>query len=161
MTKTRSSSKSGLFLIELIIAIVFFAISSAVCMQLFAKAHMISQTSRDLNTAVICAQNVAEAFCATNGAPQAFAALLETGGSGDVYAQYFDSEWNRSDEKQAKYELIAVISPGGNLMRANIAVNRIGLVVADSDSVFFASANRTEIYRLTAWSYPGEKEGTR
>ena len=32
-------SRSGLFLLELIIAILFFAVTSAVCVNLFVQAH--------------------------------------------------------------------------------------------------------------------------
>ena len=37
------TSKSGLFLIELILSIFFFIIAMAVCLQLFVKAHTLSQ----------------------------------------------------------------------------------------------------------------------
>lgn len=61
------SSKSGLFLMELILSILFFSISSAVCIQLFVKSHLISQQSVDLNNAIEWCQNIAEAFYGTNG----------------------------------------------------------------------------------------------
>ena len=51
------NSKSALFLMELIIAILFFAISSAVCVQLFVKAHLMSRDTTDLNHAVACAES--------------------------------------------------------------------------------------------------------
>ena len=48
----RKGSKSALFLMELILAILFFAAASAVCVQLFVKAHLMSQDTVDLNRAV-------------------------------------------------------------------------------------------------------------
>lgn len=61
------SSKSGLFLMEMILSILFFSLSSAVCVQLFVKSHLISQRSVDLNRAVEYCQNIAEAFYGCNG----------------------------------------------------------------------------------------------
>ncbi|MDE5910576.1 MAG: hypothetical protein K2H52_17875 [Lachnospiraceae bacterium] len=61
------SSKSGLFLMEMILSVLFFSLSSAVCVQLFVKSHLISQQSVDLNCAVEHCQNVAEAFYGCNG----------------------------------------------------------------------------------------------
>ncbi len=61
------SSKSGLFLMEMILSVLFFSLSSAVCIQLFVKSHLISQQSVDLNRAVEYCQNVAEAFYGCNG----------------------------------------------------------------------------------------------
>lgn len=61
------SSKSGLFLMELILSILFFSLSSAICIQLFVKSHLISQQSLDLNHALEDCQNVAEAFYGCNG----------------------------------------------------------------------------------------------
>lgn len=43
--------RSSLFLIELILAILFFALGSAVCVQAFAKAYVMGESSRDLTFA--------------------------------------------------------------------------------------------------------------
>ena len=47
--KVRESSKSSLFLLELMISIVFFALAAAGCVQVFAKAHMLSQEASRLD----------------------------------------------------------------------------------------------------------------
>ncbi len=56
------SSKSSLFLIELIIAILFFAMASAVCIQLFVKSHLLGQTTTDENHALLVCQNLSEIY---------------------------------------------------------------------------------------------------
>lgn len=38
-------SKSGLFLMELIVAFLFFSLASAICVQLFVKADTINEES--------------------------------------------------------------------------------------------------------------------
>ena len=43
-----TNRSSQLFLIEIIIAVLFFSLGSAVCVQAFVKAHLTSQEARDL-----------------------------------------------------------------------------------------------------------------
>lgn len=62
-----TTSKTGLFLMELIIAILFFSVSSAICVQLFVQSHLTSKDSVELNHAVEWCQNVAEAFYGCDG----------------------------------------------------------------------------------------------
>lgn len=57
---SRSSTKSSLLLIELILVVLFFAVTSAVCMSLFVRSHIVAQNSQDLNRAAILLQNTAE-----------------------------------------------------------------------------------------------------
>lgn len=61
------SSKSSLFLLELIIAILFFSISAAACIQLFAKAHAVDVKTGEQNQAIIWSQNLAELWRSSNG----------------------------------------------------------------------------------------------
>ena len=58
--KKTSSSRSSLLLMELIISILFFALASAVCLQLFVKASLLSRDTEELDRAVRCASSVAE-----------------------------------------------------------------------------------------------------
>ena len=64
---TNTSSRSGLFLMELIISILFFSLASAVCVKLFVSSHTISKDSVELNHSLEWCQNVAEAFYGSNG----------------------------------------------------------------------------------------------
>ncbi len=50
---------------ELTIALLFFAITAAVCLQVFAKAHLINQETEQLTTAHTIAVNLAEDYRAT------------------------------------------------------------------------------------------------
>lgn len=62
-----NASKSGSFLMELILSILFFSVASAVCIQLFAKAHLLDQKTGYQNQAVIWAENLASLWQAKNG----------------------------------------------------------------------------------------------
>lgn len=58
--KKLTSSGSGLFLLELMISIVFFAIAATGCVQIFAKAHLLSTQAEKLDQAVSIAQSLVE-----------------------------------------------------------------------------------------------------
>ena len=53
-------SRSSIFLMEIIIAILFFSLVSAVCLQVFVKAHNMTEETARLNMAVTVAGNTAE-----------------------------------------------------------------------------------------------------
>lgn len=53
-------SRTSLFLMELIISILLFSVTGAVCIQLFVNTHLTSKQTKVLQFAVIAAQNEAE-----------------------------------------------------------------------------------------------------
>lgn len=63
----KTSSRSGLFLLELIISILFFSMASAVCIRLFVQAHIMDRDNRNLTQSVKLCENFAEAYTATGG----------------------------------------------------------------------------------------------
>ncbi|MCR5100771.1 MAG: hypothetical protein K6B41_05355 [Butyrivibrio sp.] len=94
-------SRSSLFLMELIIAIMFFSLASAVCIQLFAKAHIISDNSINKNNAIIQSQNIAEAFTGVKGNFDSLALMYpdsllsgETSASEGEMFLFWDEDWN-------------------------------------------------------------------
>ena len=87
----KASSKSSLFLIELIIAIFFFLLASAVCVQLFAFAHLKSEESIHRNLAVLQAQTIAEQFRNEKGDVDMLLQTAIFDGSDGVYTCYFDT----------------------------------------------------------------------
>lgn len=58
------SSHSSLFLMELIVSILFFSVAGAACIQLFVKAHVLGQNTREQNQAVIWSQNLSSLWLA-------------------------------------------------------------------------------------------------
>lgn len=59
-SRARSSS---LFLMELILAILFFSVASAVCVEFFVKSHLMSRRSEELTHAVNECSSIAEIIC--------------------------------------------------------------------------------------------------
>ena len=72
----RLQRRSNLFLMEIILAILFFSIASAVCIRLFARAHVQSEETAALNHAVLIASGAAEALETWDGTPESMEALF-------------------------------------------------------------------------------------
>lgn len=77
----------NLFFTELIIALLFFSISGAVILKLFAAADKKTRENARKERAIICAQSIAEAYSELGDTEQAFKAVFsenvkpeETGG---------------------------------------------------------------------------------
>lgn len=60
MNEKKSTRRSSVFLLELMIAILFFSVASAVCTQVFVKAQDLSREARTLSQAVTACSNAAE-----------------------------------------------------------------------------------------------------
>ena len=60
-------TRSGLFAIELLIAVGIFSLCAAICVGLFVRSEIISQDSADLDRAVTEARSAAECFKAAGG----------------------------------------------------------------------------------------------
>ncbi len=162
-----SSSKTGLFLMELIIAILFFSLAGAVCIRLFVRSHIISEQSVELNHSVLWAQNTAEAFYGCNGDIQQMSELLDgstviTGPDSEeqVLTLAFDSDFNPivlSPEELSRdscsiftvYALKAYITQQDDLLTCNITV------------VNLEAQNSTEeyepVYTLTVSLFPDKE----
>ncbi|MBQ4346982.1 MAG: hypothetical protein IJC39_00860 [Firmicutes bacterium] len=111
--------KGGLFLMEIMIMLLFFGVSAAICMRVFAFAHEGAEESRAISMASIKAQSAAEAYKAT-GELSETARLLsgELSGENEIFI-YYDSEWEHTDKENAEYILLLTQSEG---KRADIEV---------------------------------------
>ncbi len=119
----RSTSKARLFLIELVIIILFFAIAGAVCANIFVKAHLTSEKSLDLTSAALKAQFAAECVKHAKDDEIRLSELLgadrENGGE---FTVYYDESWNASAKDAARYSLSVSLSKTGGMLRAEISV---------------------------------------
>lgn len=113
-----NTSRSSLFLIELILSIFFFILTAAVVIQLFVKSHLISQDAINSNHALLYTQNIAELFLATNGDFSAIESTFEpkilTDDSTINAVLYFDNDWQSvSDLADATCLVIMDYTPAG------------------------------------------------
>ncbi len=88
-------TRSGLFAIELLIAVGVFSLCAAICVGLFVRSEVMSQNSADLNRAVTEARSAAECFKAVGGDLEKTAEL--TGGSLEdgKLRLYYDQDWQK------------------------------------------------------------------
>lgn len=122
-------SRSSLFLMELIIALLFFSLASTVCIQLFARSHLLSRQTVNQNHAVIQAENLAEMFLAVDGDVAQMKALLPKSANnttGDNILLWFDSDWVECNQSDACYFASLTPSSGQEgMVEADIAVSSI------------------------------------
>lgn len=106
--KNYRTHKSGLFLIELILAITFFSLASAVCLQLFVKSHLLSQETTQLNTGINLATSIAEIFRQNYGDMEAVQKLmpeLKPTNSENHYIAFYKEEGLPCQKADAFYTL--------------------------------------------------------
>ncbi|WP_066644422.1 hypothetical protein [Christensenella timonensis] len=133
-------SKSKLFLIELIIMILFFAVASAVCMNIFARAKLASQKSTETTMAALLCQQAAEAFKATDGNEGRMMELLDaTEENGRLVVGYDEAFAPVAGGQGAAYRMEIGFSGAGGVREADITMLR------EADTV----------YRLQAAQYVG------
>lgn len=92
----KTNSKSGLFLMELMIALLIFAVCACVCAAIDAKAYVNISDSRDMDNALILAQNFAE--------------RIKGGAETEGTTAFYDSELTPTDGKDNENTVYSVIS---------------------------------------------------
>lgn len=113
--KHSSNNRSGLFLLEIIIAILFFAMVSAVCLRAFAKSHTLSRQASDTNYAISNMESIAELLKAVDSADlKEESKITETlqivypkvSVKDHTWHIYFDSDWKNCAENIASYQIV-------------------------------------------------------
>lgn len=128
--KNRPNS-SSLFLIELILAILFFSIASAICVRFFVGSHILSKQSSALTRAVNECSSIAE-ICRTSDTRTDVIQLLEeeyplaiitksTADSTELHF-YFDKEFAACEKSVHNYELKLTLQEKNFLLSAKMAV---------------------------------------
>ena len=139
---------SSLFLLELILAVLFFSVASALCIQIFTKAHLMSQDARDLNFAVNEVSSMAEQISAgTLHSDTATSSDDTAASSGDTAsdpstqmpydslqdaAAYYDSSYASCEKADAVYVLTVHYEPENTLLKAHISMDTI----ADNRNIY-------------------------
>lgn len=155
MKYQRHNNTSSLFLLELILAVLFFSVASALCIQIFTKAHLMSQDARDLNFAVNEVSSMAEQISADTLHPATAASSDDTAASsGDTAASsgdtasdpstqisndawqddtaYYDSSYASCEKADAVYVMTVHYEPEDTLLKAHISMD----TVADNRNIY-------------------------
>lgn len=158
--KRTPAKRSSLFLLELIIAILFFSLTSAVCVQIFVRAHLISSQTQEQNMALEKISGFTEVFLAgdsiqdlpgvtsdtsadssSSSENAAASSDTDTSTASEVseYRIYYDANWQISDPGVASYLIRIQIEPQGALQHGTFSAECIGTDnTADSDSTIYS-----------------------
>lgn len=141
MKYQRHNNTSSLFLLELILAVLFFSVASALCIQIFTKAHLMSQDARDLNFAVNEVSSMAEQISAGTLHSDTAASSDDTASDPSTQmpddslqdaAAYYDSSYASCKKADAVYVLTVHYEPEDTLLKAHISMDTI----ADNRNIF-------------------------
>lgn len=130
MTRRNRAKSSSLFLLELILAILFFSMASAVCVQLFVKSHLLSRDAWELNTTVTEVSSAAELIHVSDDIPSA-ASLLKaeypesevSGGSGIEI--YYNEDFQSCKKNDAVYCLSARFTEDESMLNGELKMNKL------------------------------------
>lgn len=141
MKYQRHNNTSSLFLLELILAVLFFSVASALCIQIFTKAHLMSQDARDLNFAVNEVSSMAEQISAGTLHSDTAASSGDTASDPSTQmpddslqdaAAYYDSSYASCEKANAVYVLTVHYEPEDTLLKAHISMD----TVADNRNIY-------------------------
>ena len=134
MKYQRHNNISSLFLLELILAVLFFSVASALCIQIFTKAHLMSQDARDLNFAVNEISSMAEQISAGTLHSDTAASSDDTASDPSTQmpddslqdaAAYYDSGYASCEKADAVYVLTVHYEPENTLLKAHISMDTV------------------------------------
>lgn len=141
--KKHTSSRSGLLLMEIIIAILFFSVVSAICLQLFVKSHNLGRDTEELDMAVRQASSVAEILSRFEDPAEELEAVYpDSSIEKDGGFIYFDKDFQTCNAKSSYYH-IKITASADNDRLTNYEIT---VYAGDDDT-------DNEIYRLDAAAY--------
>lgn len=115
----KKGPSSRMFMIELIICCLFFIISMAICLKLFAHAREVSDGAAALSVATLKAQEAAEVYEEFDGDLEKTAKLLGGSTVDGILSLGYDRDWMPGG---VAYSLTLTPVTSGALTRADIAV---------------------------------------
>lgn len=125
MAERIKPTRSGLFAIELLIAVGVFSLCAAICVGLFVRSEIMSQDSADLTRAVSEARSAAECFKAAGGDLERTAALTGGEAVADTVFVTFDKNWEKlAPGAEGAYQIALVLKPGDGYTGASLSVQR-------------------------------------
>ncbi|MBD5114535.1 MAG: hypothetical protein HDT46_04930 [Ruminococcaceae bacterium] len=96
----KKKGKTGLFLMELMISLLIFAVCACVCAAIIAKASSSISESRDMSNALILSQNKAE--------------LIKSGKYNDNDTEYYNADLKSVEKENAVYSAVSAVSSKDN-----------------------------------------------
>ena len=124
-------TRSGLFMIELLIAVGVFTLCAAVCVGLFVRSEVMSRESADLTRMTAEARNVVECWKAAGGDFEQAAQLCGGGGGASALTVQYDADWNClpyqfPEGPNAVYQIHLAGQSEGGYVSADLWVTKVG-----------------------------------
>lgn len=115
MKQRSRANPSSLFLLELVLSILFFAVASAACVQLFIHSHILSVNARELNRSVLEVSSIAELTKATSDSAALQNTLLALYPQAERINEsmihiYYNSSFAPSSKERSSYTLVIQLS---------------------------------------------------
>lgn len=127
MRQRNRAKASSLFLMELILAILFFSLACSVCVPLFVKSHLLSNESWTLNCASNQCSNAAE-LLSSSGSLDQFGSLLaeqypdlEQTNAG--WTVFFDDDFDACTRQDAVWCMALSCTEESGMLTADITVS--------------------------------------
>ena len=179
-------SRSGIFLMEIIISILFFSIVSAICLNIFVHTHNLSKSTAELNFAVREAANAAEIVKSADTFKDASQRLEAAGGytrannnkdsnvldslgyvdlnAQNVYISFWDAEYQMCTQADAVYCILVAASNDSGDLTSDAAfagevtweIHVVSLVDNEVGDTSSTDARASVIYELTSEVYYAE-----
>ena len=141
MKKRERSKATDLFLLELILAILFFAIASAVCVRIFVRAHSLSEEAQISNWAVTECAGFAEIICASDNVGEALSIVKDEYPEYADGTVYYDKDFRSCKKSDAVYYI-----------KLEVSRNDKGMLVGD---IVAGGDNSDSYYELHPQHYVG------
>ncbi len=119
------SRRSSLFLLELIIAILFFSLAATVCVRFFVESHTLERQSVDLGRSVSVAASVAEILRSTDDFYPYLQDQFPQGEAGEnSFVIGFDTEWNPCLARDCVYRVLLQTETQNAFLQGQILVTK-------------------------------------
>lgn len=152
MNRKNRAQSSTLFLLELILAILFFSLASAVCVQFFVKSHLLSRGAQNLNHAVNECSGIAEIINTSDGIDNTLRVIQDIyseadtdGGDSPTVRIYYDKDFSPCRPGDETYILKTTLQLDNRMLTAEISMEE-----ASPDSSFYQLTVRHYLQRRTA-----------
>ena len=111
MRKLTSHSKTGLFLMEMILSLLILSLAGAACVQVFASAYKSRLKAREFNHIRELTENVGEIIEGCDGEARTILDLLPDGiEENGMLTYYYDNTWQPSPAAGAAYQMSLTLS---------------------------------------------------
>lgn len=136
MKRKPTANPSSLFLLELIFAILFFSITSAVCVQVFVKSHILNQEAQILTLASQKTRDAAELLVSTDSLSDSFSILKDSypdccTEQEDTVTIFYNEDFLPCSAHTSVYQLTIEIQEKSRLLCAHLTVSS-----AEEPSIF-------------------------